>query len=70
MTRKQKDAIAAYLAIYKTQKEKDPEFDQWEIYSPMYFKAIDGMRAAGFSSAEIDTTIIYREELLAKLVTA
>ncbi len=67
MTSAQKDALASYLAVYKTQLEKDPEFDQFSLYFPMYCKATEQMRRAGFTQSEIDETIIYRREMLAKL---
>ena len=63
----QKDAIAAYLAVYQTQVENDPEFDDFSLYFPMYKAAIDGMNDAGMTSAEVDFIITYRAELLKKL---
>ena len=70
MTNKQKDALATYLSVYRTQKQKDPGFDNCDFYTPMYFKALDGMHKAGFTQPEIDHVIIYREEILAKLLPA
>ena len=68
LTPAQKDALASYMGVFKTQLEKDPEFDQFGLYFPMYAKAIDQMNAAGFTTSEISDVIIYRREILDKLI--